>query len=848
MTFSSLVLSLKQKYYLPVSIGIILSISLSSGLFYFYESYQNYSFSYTFEDFSDIELKHAHIIWHDTDGIRYCSPNVNFPTLFAETDEIVNESLQNSGLRYQNYIKYGLLAFDIGFVSTENYSQIKEVYAASTELIYKKECVSTELIFNFFQEDYYLSERFTNYFTIIEGKAPSSPDEILIDYGMASKYGFGINSPVNITTRIGSILKNPIRNYPVLTNLMDFRLTNINVSGIYVPRYYTFTLDQEDYRYSYNYQDFQQNRLYSENNWVDKPAIFTYSNFTEPNYRNVAQELFSTIQNSSFAGFLQRTITKSGYSVFYSRNAINYKNIHLETKQIDNQISNLMQSLPVNIGISNIISPILLEFMQESTSSNFILQLLNIPIIMFSLYFGLTSQKSIEERRNNELFHLKVKGFPSKAISSQILKESVIFGIIDGILGMILGLIIFFGYFVFLGPIFLDTFPVFLLPFISFTSIIISLVLGIISHLLINIPIIRKVKKTHFDELYKKFNKDPNIIQTNNLVNITEDENKSGEYFEKKWKNGSNSFAKFLIVLGLLPFFLLFLPLVAIKIPLPDFLIDIVEILSELGILFDLLVIISMISFITGIITILYQKPPKIIKICLNSTSKWIFQGYEPLIYSDIFGNRKRMHIGNKLTQILAINIFINFLFYSTSALKLLPIELNSSIQDGVFDSMISTEFYHIILNFIAFASLILAIIVGISESLVMNENFEINKMLYNRGLKSKIIQSIFIYEILFIFILGMILGTIIGFIYALLVIGFKYVIIQLQFSISSYLKFSDVFTFNFLSYLIILVAILLISSSISFFLIKRQKFRNSTKALESKKDPKIVKAFQFDI
>ncbi|UYP46792.1 hypothetical protein NEF87_003077 [Candidatus Lokiarchaeum ossiferum] len=839
-------LSLKKKIHIPTAICLILSIAVVSGLNYFYEDSLKNNYDSFFKDISDIEISHSHAIWYDLEGTRYCTTNMHYTNLFNETNERIDTILNETELDLIKTCKYGLSIWDAAFISDPNYPDLNFT-DISSELGYKKRSNATELSFVFADTDLYNSSRFTNYFQIINGSSPKSPNEILIDYGTATKYGLNAGDTTNLSIRIGSMFVRYWRYARLYINLGNFSLDKITIAGIYVPQEYTFSLNQEDFRYSYSQDDYLVEKPYQENALIDKPAIFTYYNFSGPDIGHPVQNLFAEIKNTSYFGYLDRVITKSGYFLIYDRENIQYRKISSETKVLDVKIANITKQIPINMGIQFVLGMNLDNFLRDVGQTRTILQLMNLPIICFSIIFGLSFQNSFEKKRMEEIFFLRLKGVPIKTIRNQILSESCIVGIGEAILGDILGFALFYGYWFIVGEQFYNDTPSILLPFITLRTILLSFLFGIILNMLISTPLLRKIKKTHYDGFnrtltsrYSSKNSEENEIfndlgDDNDLPDQTDDSNELDNPFETyhnlskfqktplKIKSNYTKLTFALFLLGIFSLLVYLLIYLSYNITLSDFFKDIVRFFIFWGPALELLPLLGMICLIVGISRIIIEEKPQIFAKLIQTSSYVFLKDLNVFVSLEIIGKRKWRNILMSISTISALLISISILFNSKFGLSvtfLTEIETDASLQ-----AMLGTyEFYQILAQFLQFSLIIIAILVGIAEVLLFQENQVINKTLFIRGLDNKSFWKIMFFETTIIYVIGVFIGIIFGTLFGILIFFMDFVIKVENLMISPDLIWQNFLTITYVPLILQLAVLFVISSLIFYIGVKKGK------------------------
>ncbi|MHA2017320.1 MAG: FtsX-like permease family protein [Promethearchaeota archaeon] len=520
-------------------------LSMVAGLSYFNESVQEYKFKSSLNTIADIEIVHYQII-SDNLGI---TPRLGYSSNFAISDSYIRDQISESLLNITNVYQYGILTCEAGIFTIPNFESVDP--SNSKEILgYEKNLNASEIKFMVSNDEFYKSDRFNDNFKLIQGHYPKNPQEILIDYNFAKKYGLSINENTNITLLIGKILRIDI----IL--LKDFQLENITISGFYLPTQLKYILDSETFSYSYTYQDYLSNLTYYENeNEIDGPAIFSWYNFKGPDYMHPFQKLYAKIKlDPDFGHFLtQSAYTRSGYILTYDRGSIDYNHLNRKIKEISFYSKDLASKMPWDVAYIDKLSLQLNNLSKEFQKMRYLIQLLNIPLFIFAILLN-----NIFNEKNNLgkiILTLRRKGVPLKVIKKQQLYQIFIYTAITSLLGLIFGLLTFYIYQECLGDLFYKSKNVFYNPKPS-NFLLISFI-GFILFYILNYKNLKKMQNLSFiDIAYFSNYHEPTVnyderilkLQSQSKLNITTPENKikneSNENFisqGKKIRKGKNS-------------------------------------------------------------------------------------------------------------------------------------------------------------------------------------------------------------------------------------------------------------------------------------------------------------------
>ncbi len=687
-------LSLKKEWVIIICVSI--SLSMVAGLSYYNEATQQYQFDSSLTSLSDIEIVHYQFI-SDRTGI---TPRLDYTDNFLESDDVIQEALNKSTLDLIGAYKYGLLTCERGFFVRSDFESVDSA-SSITVIDYKKVLNASEIKFMVSEDSFYNSTRFEENFKIIEGKSPSKPEHILIDYNFARKYSLQVNETANITLLIGNTLN--IKKFVI----KDFQFQNVTISGIYLPTKLDFFLDLERFEYSYTYQDYLQNLPYKENpERLDGPAIFSWYNFTGPDGFHPFQKLYYEIDSDDeFDRYIkQGSYTRSGYLLTYNRTNIDYKHLSQYKTMISNKAKELTRDMPWDVSLVNKIGYQLTEMQLTFQKTRYLIQILNFPVIIFSIFISKTFTKKFEDQRNNLLITMRRRGIPLKIIQKQQIFKLSLYSFLSFINGAILGFLTFFVYQKLVGDMFYSEDRVLLMPIITSFSFIFTFAVSIILMSSINSKSIKKIRKLTFNEItemshisedqpnfdellfvtkrIKKNKEEKYLLQENLKLNLKETESNSKKKTKnnhKRNKKNKTTFSEergekrikitkityFLICVGLLPLILNFLIYLGNLYTLSDVLEDLFISLMDSIDIINISVLIGLGCLIIGLTRILFIERPGFLVRMANIFSRIFSKRYHEIIALRIPTRKKWIGIMNMLIMFSSFILLSNIVYNS---------------------------------------------------------------------------------------------------------------------------------------------------------------------------------------
>lgn len=790
----------RPQYSLPSAsiVTVILAISIFSGLNFFYEAAQKENFQTHFKDISDIEINHPPNFYYDDFGTRYSVPNVNFSESFTQTRKKTLELLSESRIQFKSVVQYATVVYDFGFFSNSKYDS-QDFSDCTTILQYQELSNATGIAFTLFDSEFYSSNRFSEYFTIIEGDYPRSETDFLMEYSQAQRLNLHVGEIYNLTTRFGSYFEDPSRVKPIQVDFIDIMLKNVNISGIYVPLEHQFSIFQEKFQNSYTLQDYLANsEIIDPENKIDNPAIFGYHDFLNPNYIHPAQMLCEEIKEQpryfdAFKPAEFRIVVKSGYLAEYPREEIDYSKLRITINQIDAEAKNLTKNRPFGTLALNVLSTNLHTVQGEIANSRLLFVILNLPVLALTLFFGLNTGSSNDTAIMREVFLLQVKGMKKKLIRKKIIRNAILSGIFVSIFGFLGGFVTFFGYLLILGNDFRNSSLAMLHPYVSTQSLWNAFLMGGSLIWLLYYPILHKIKKESFLKLRHMINSpkteyskiqdklwqlsDINDIQKETSNNVSQNQKKKRrkestqqndsiilQFASKGKKNDfklltqSNIF----LFMGLIPIILCGILYMSTQVQLPDSLHDLSNYLRSNNPFVQLMSITGMLCATYGFTLILFKDEPSLMLKLLNKTAYVFFKDLNKLVSLNLLEKKKWIFLTSIFGWFSALFVNLSILSQSLGQLIILSSENNiSPILGNIY--LGTAEFYYFSLKFLIIVSIFITVLILQNILQIHQENQYANQNIMSRGLGEKSIRKMEFFQISTVFLIGTSIGFIMG-------------------------------------------------------------------------------------
>ncbi|WP_371805971.1 hypothetical protein [Candidatus Lokiarchaeum ossiferum] len=794
----------KRDWILLLSISI--SISMVSGLGYFYEASQEYNFDQNFQSLSDFEIIHPQEWWVTVTQSIISLPRIEYSKVFADDDDAILNVLDDSEMEFQEICRYGIVNLEESFICNAENSDFaaKSIYQSE----YKKKINATEMQLAVFEDNFYNSSRFSEFFIIVDGQVPNQNTDIMLDYGTALKLNVSVGQITNISVKTGIFFEDPNYQKPVQTTLYDFQIENVCISAIYLPIYPRFSVDQTDFTYSYVYNDYLLKKEFVESTEIDKPAVFSWYNFSGPDWEHPFQRLYHDIDQHYMAYRYHRsTWTHSGYILIYDRSSLDYDELTSQYKVLSTRIAKLTLSIPPDESLVDYLGLQIANFQRDLSKTRFIIQLLNLPLLLFAILFSNMFTNFNFKQKQNEILTLRAKGIPAIVLIRLNIQKQLLYGAICAFLGIVFGILPFFGFQEIIGPFFFNLDSTRLLPKISSFSLIFAVMLSFGINILMLVPSIKNLKKfeflrintdnfnienddfdpdDRFSEEYpdskdkkKKKKKVEKKEKVKNTRLFSQKKKKSTSDLEIYTKKKLSWWTRLSILFGLLtvvPFGLIY---ISLKVAFPDSLIDVIHFMVEELPLFILLVFFGLGFFVNGLVKYFSQYE---VKLFTKFSQKMAFicsKEYHLLTHLELLRERN----WSKICAIFAIfasilvasNLTFNSQLYLNNFFSDLESEEGISIDNPLLssqDANLSFElgesgFYALVYKDFLLIGMITIIEIIIIQLLIFKNNARITNNLLGRGIRKKRIIRIELAKSFIILSFALIIGIVSGLLFA---------------------------------------------------------------------------------
>ncbi len=446
-----------------IVLGLGLALSMVSGISLYIDSYQrnlvNESF-YQILDFNVIQHEHQYL--------------GDISESLLDNDDSIISTFQNAeNLDIESNFRYYTLSSNY-LTFFRNYSKLYGHTFDGHDYI-----EGNYLNLGLFDEDFYSSKRFDAYFSIINGTSPKSEEEIMIPIDFAYKMNLtlGETSTLDINPSWGSETSNS-----------SLSLSDVKVVGIYVGKlkFYRFSNKWLDHSYTY----------YSENNtvtdyedlgrWSSSEFVFSYYNYTKRDSIHPVQNLindYTFLQESNSSETFDNTYLEkqAGLGICFNRNNIDFNHLNSYSRSISQETQIIERQ--INKGdcyLRDYLSEHLFQMYLESSLMRIVLQILNIPILIFAIFIGSFAIKTNTKSRLDEFLLLRSKGSPTSLLRNQFLIEAIFIGITSSTLALFAGFGTFYGFRNLLDEIFFGfNSTTVLSPVISWGTVILTYSFGV---------------------------------------------------------------------------------------------------------------------------------------------------------------------------------------------------------------------------------------------------------------------------------------------------------------------------------------------------------------------------------
>ncbi|UYP44568.1 hypothetical protein NEF87_000853 [Candidatus Lokiarchaeum ossiferum] len=410
-----------------IIIAFSITLSLISGLGYYSDSYQRYKF--------DIELNNVIDYEVVLNSNTFELPLVyNIPGTLQRIHDLYEESEYSP-----DHIPYFSYFTTQGVDLFDNISQNTLPFSMGA-----------------FDSEFYHYDRFSEFFTILEGRSPENPGEILIDSAYAQYLNMNLSKTTNVYIRvdrekaIGVHAYDNLENHSIPNEQPDFiedqifgYNLNATVVGIFKP-------NRENYRFSVF--EFSSNLLptyINETTGVFSSAeihsapILTYYNYIKDSKSFYFRNLFYNIENewdsNDLVKLIESRICVGGIISRGSFKLSNMNSLANKMRTEDIIIRNQLDQISNDYRFIDYTQSALRILYGKTDYVRTTLLLMNIPILLTAILLGSFARKTEVKSRLEEFLLLKSKGVPPMMIGNQFIVESLFIAFFSTALGLICG-------------------------------------------------------------------------------------------------------------------------------------------------------------------------------------------------------------------------------------------------------------------------------------------------------------------------------------------------------------------------------------------------------------------------
>ncbi len=450
---------------LLIILGLTLALSMVSGISLYIDSYQKNMVTESFDQIIDFNLDY-----------NYENYTGNISDNFQAYDSSVISLFQNSeNIDTESHFRYFLLdTYNFNFY--KNYSQL---YGLD---YYGYELVDGNLAnMGLFDEQFYTSKRFDQYFAIINGTIPKSEEEILIPIDLAYKMNLTLGETTNLD------IKTAWESMPLNSSLS---LSDVKVVGIYATKlpYYRFGYKwiYHDYTYHSKNDTVTDYESLSKDN-IGSDFVFCYYNFSKTDNIHPVQTFIHDHNN-----FLENFTAEdeyynfnidetAGLSFCFNRDNIDFNHLNSYSRLIMQEsqiIERQIESRYVNF--KDYLSRHLSDLYLMSNVYRIVLQILNVPILIFAIFIGSFAIKTNAKSRLDEFLLLRSKGSSNSFLRNQFFIEAIFNGFTSSTIAIIAGFGTFYGFRALLSDIIFNYGSTAVLtPSISWGTVLLTYAIGI---------------------------------------------------------------------------------------------------------------------------------------------------------------------------------------------------------------------------------------------------------------------------------------------------------------------------------------------------------------------------------
>lgn len=405
---------MKKAIFVSVCLAIAVSMVVGLGIF---------SNSYTKEIRSELESRSFDFDFQ----VRF-----NYENILDDYDEITDILFEKTNFRSQ-------AIFYTHALSTNNFFFSNFDFENETQITQEIPFLTT-IEFSSYSVDYYNSTYFTRNFQLVEGNYPKEEHEIILDLSFKQCFSFELGDVFNCTPYYSSNSYDEDLFSVFFNDLVRLdSFLNVNVVGFYEFKNQAIASPIETI-YSSPFAANSSENTNFESPILNHVPIFGYT------------ELGVEFSNTSLYSQLNRVITNTtlplyeeyiGFTGYYDLSTLNFNHLGNQIREFDEMEDDIAYKLSNSMTFKFTLKEYLREIESNMRFILWGLQLMNFPIILFSIFVGAFSLKVEIQGRMKEILLLKSKGTPFKVILSTILFESCLIGIVAALIGFFGGVLVF---------------------------------------------------------------------------------------------------------------------------------------------------------------------------------------------------------------------------------------------------------------------------------------------------------------------------------------------------------------------------------------------------------------------
>ena len=660
-------------------IWISILLSMISGLSIYFNSVNQLNFISDFDVIPDYELTHQNSYLINENGTSHLS--LDFTSHFGSTSYPVTRSLLNNKIKYTEMCQFANIKLRNGFYSFTSESVNLSSYESLTDL--KASIMNSPIEFAFFDEIFYESDRFSQFFYISEGRVPNQADEILIDYDTQLKHNISVGQKVNLTLILGDV--SGFQSDP--TKLGLNRVENLTISGVYVPKLELFKIAGNSYSTQYVYLNSKIEKI-DDNSILFNPLTFIYLDLDNNFAPNIFQPMVNYLENEpNMDSGLYSLRVESGYWIFIDRYSIGTNQLNLLSQRIKDQTSSFRTSLSgENLDILDFLSIEIKNYqLRGSKISIGVILILILPFVLLTFLLTPLFYQKHEKMVKERLLFLRGRGFGLKLISKQLYFETLLTSIITSFLAIVFGILVFFVFNAFLKDVFLVGIEKFILPTIQIWDVLIVAVVSIFVNFFSAINMIKRINKIEYSNLANFAEEKEKILDFDENI-IYKPENITNSFLYKKIRRILSKITKkpfqpieksnyefstfeiskktimFLFV-GLIPIVFYVLVYIRIHFQVSDSYIDFSDILIQNYDFFNLIIYIGISFLIIGIVRLLFIENPFIFANISRIISRVFISDLDKLLGLDIIRKKQWSRMMSYIGIYIAILISTNMIY-----------------------------------------------------------------------------------------------------------------------------------------------------------------------------------------